>query len=584
MKHSEKPIEDILLEAEIITAPQLAEVKKEHEIVGGSIEDVLLRYLPSSDIELAKISRELGIPCLSLEEIPKDEAAASKIRPNFAYKNKIVPVKLEEDFLIVAMANPLDLGIIDDIRLVSGCEVRAILAKEDHIEEAITRFYGKSAEQIIKEDLGKTTGLITSEGVQAIYDYGLDAESLARDPTVIDTVHQLIIDAVREGVSDIHIEPFEKELKIRYRIDGVLEEQPVPPKHLQPAIISRVKIMAKMNIAERRRPQDGRIQLRIASLGNREIDLRVSTVPVLWGESVVMRILDKSKVSYGLAQLGLLEDNLKQFYQIIKKPHGIILATGPTGSGKTTTLYACLKEINDPGIKIMTIEEPVEYDLEGINQIEVKPEIGVTFDRGLRHILRQDPDKIMVGEIRDPETASMAVHSALTGHLVFSSLHTNDAASAITRLIDMGIEPYLVASTLEGIVAQRLIRKVCRWCAEKYHPDAELLKSMSVDIDNVDEATEKLMIYKAVGCKECRWKGYSGQTGIFEVVVMNDYLRELALQRRSSSSIKRAARKFGMRTLREDGWRKTVMGMATIEEVMRHTMEEDFTLEEEESV
>ena len=401
---------------------------------------------------------------------------------------------------------------------------------------------------------------------------------MSQDPTVINAVDQIIIDAVRLGASDIHIEPFPGELKIRYRIDGVLEDQPNPPPHLQSAITSRVKIMASMNVAERRRPLDGKIGVTVQSVGNRQIDLRVSTVPTVHGESVVLRILDKQSISFGLEQLGLLEDNLDQFYRMIQKPHGIILATGPTGSGKTTTLYACLKEINTAEVKIITIEDPVEYELEGINQIQVNPEINVTFAAGLRHILRQDPDKVLVGEIRDYETAEMGIHTSLTGHLVFSTLHTNDAASAITRLVDMGVEPYLVASTLEGIIAQRLARRVCPHCYEMYTPEPERVQDLLGSQTGI--ITSDLLIPRAVGCKECRGRGYKGRIGLFEVILMSEELREMTIQRASASQLKRAAMRLGMKTLREDGWRKVVAGYTTIDEMVRLTQEDEFDIGE----
>ncbi len=577
---ADKALTKIMLDAGMIDESEYAEIMREIESSEKpDLDEILVNggYITPRELELVRRSMELDIPCVSLKNVTeedKDEEAVSKILPSFALRRRVVPLQLSEDNVLKIAMPDLDLDVIDDIRLVTGCEVEPVLALEEEIQEAIRRFYGKTAKDVI--DAEAPIGVDTTEGVQTIADYGLKPEDLATNPTVIHAVNQIIIDAVREKASDIHIEPFENEVLIRYRIDGVLERRPSPPKYLQHAITSRVKLLSKMNIAERRRPQDGRIQLRIESLGNREIDIRVSTVPVLWGESVVMRILDKEAMAYDLESLGLLEDNLQQFYQLISKPYGIILSTGPTGSGKTTTLYACLKKINTEQVKIITIEEPVEYDLEGINQIEVRPEIGVTFAAGLRHILRQDPDIIMVGEIRDLETAEMAIHASLTGHLVFSTLHTNDAASAITRLIDMGIEPFLVASTLEGIVAQRLVRKVCKACAQRYHPTEEELRSMGVDPETVPD---DLMIYRAVrgaDCDECRGRGYVGRTGIFEVIVMNDQLRQMAMENVPSQQIKQEARKYGMRTLREDGWRKVVMGITTIEEVMRITQSEAY--------
>jgi len=579
-------LEEVILEAHIITEEQYEQLRDEIVTSGGAVEKILIdkKLATPREIELAKESIELGIPCISLANWQKDEAATAKMTSSFAFKNRIVPVSLADDVLTVAMCDPLDIMLIDEIRLVTECEVRPLLADRDDIEDAIRRYYGKSATDIISGELRGTAGVTVSEGIETIRDYGLEAETMAHDPTVREAVDQLIIDAVRQNATDIHIEPFVREVKIRYRIDGVLEEQPQPPRHLQWALTSRVKIMADLDIAQKRFPQDGKISRTIESLGNREIDIRVSTVPTQWGESVVLRILDKKAISYGLEHLGMMDDNLKQFHKMIEKPHGIILSTGPTGSGKTTTLYACLKEKNTPDVKIITIEEPVEYDLPGINQIDVNVDLGLTFAVGLRYILRQDPDIVMVGEIRDYEAAEMAIHTALTGHLVFSTLHTNDAASAITRLIDMGVEPFLVASTIEGIVAQRLVRRVCQYCSELYHPDEETLLDLGLSQEEIENLPDDLMIRRHVGCKECRNTGYSGRTGIFEIIPMNENIREMCIKGITSNQIKREAiRTTGMKTLREDGWRKVKAGITTIEEVLRLTTESDYEFEQVEN-
>jgi type II secretory ATPase GspE/PulE/Tfp pilus assembly ATPase PilB-like protein len=572
----DKLLIDMLLEAGALTEDELADGVRLQESNGGSIKDALLEreYISQEDIRMLSHAAELGFPYMKLVNMERDAEATALMPANFALDKKVVPVRLEDSNLWVAMTDPLDVNLIDDIRLITESEIRPVLSLEEDIDDAIRRFYGMSSEDIIRGSLDVPVGVTPIEEIEVIEDFGLDVETLARTPTVIHYVDQLIIDAVREKATDIHIEPLEKMVRIRFRMDGVLQERPVPPKNIERAIISRVKIMARMNIAERRRPQDGSIQRRIATLGNREIDIRVSTVPTFWGESVAMRILDKTVVSYGLEELGMLEDNLKQFTRLIQRPHGIILTTGPTGSGKTTTIYACLKEINTSEIKILTVEDPIEYDLPGINQIEVNEDIGVTFANTLRHILRQDPDKVMVGEIRDSETAEMAIHAALTGHLVFSSLHTNDAAGAVTRLIDMGVQPYLVASSLEGIAAQRLVRRVCRRCRTLYHPDEGILKEMGVDPNTVDD---DLMISKAVGCPECNNRGYSGRIALFEVIVMNDDLRDMAYRQVPTTEIRKIGRKHGMRTLREDGWLKVTRGITTIEEVRRVTAEEEYT-------
>lgn len=576
MIDSEQRLIDMLIEANALTYEELAEGERLQKANGGSLRDVLLEreYISEDDIEHLSQAVELGIPYMRLTNVEKDENATALVPANFALGKKIVAFKSENGVLYVAMVDPLDVSLIDDIRLITESEIQPVLSLETDIVDAIRRFYGMSAEDIIQGNLDVPVGVTTIEEITAIEDFGLDADTLGQTPTVINYVNQLVIEAVRESATDIHIEPMERIVRIRFRLDGVLQERPVPPKNIEKAIISRVKIMAHMNIAETRRPQDGSIQLRMGSLGGREIDIRVSTVPTFWGESVAMRILDKTIVSIGLEELGMFDDNLDQFRRLIYRPHGIILTTGPTGSGKTTTIYACLKEINTPEIKILTVEDPVEYSLPGINQISVNEDIGITFANTLRHILRQDPDKIMLGEIRDSETAEMAIHAALTGHLVFSSLHTNDAAGAVTRLIDMGIQPYLVASSLEGIAAQRLVRKVCRRCRRLYHPDANILKEMGVDPDEVDS---DLMISEAIGCPDCKDRGYSGRIALFEVMVMNDELRDMAYREVPTTEIRKVARKNGMRVLREDGWAKVMRGITTVDEVRRVTAEDELS-------
>lgn len=545
---------------------------------------MLSKHGVSSDIlALATRSVELQTPLVQLEAVDPEPDTLEKVSPGFAYRNKVVPIDLNVDELTVAMADALDVVLIDEIELITNCRVIPVLADEADIDEAIVRLYGRTAESLLSAGIKGPVGATETLERETIEDFGIDEKDLSQDPTVIHAVDQMIIDAVRMGASDIHIEPYPTQLKIRFRVDGVLEDQPQPPAYLQSAITSRIKIMAGMDVAERRRPQDGKISRRIGSVGNRQIDLRVSTVPtvaMLHGESVVLRILDRQSIDFGLAELGLTEDNLQLFQRMIRKPHGIILATGPTGSGKTTSLYACLKEINSPDVKIITLEDPVEYELEGINQIQVNSDIDFTFAVGLRHILRQDPDKVLVGEIRDYETAEMAVHTSLTGHLVFSTLHTNDAPGAITRLIDMNVEPYLVASTVEGIIAQRLARRVCRACCEMYSPDRDELVGLMGNGHNGNGngvvIPDDLEIPRAVGCKECRGRGYKGRIGIFEVLLMTDEIRSMALKQASTNEIRRLAVQLGMRGLREDGWRKVTAGLTTVDEVIRLTQEDEF--------
>ncbi|MBD3180983.1 type II/IV secretion system protein [Candidatus Poribacteria bacterium] len=576
IEYEESTLIDMLMEAGAFTEEERAEAEKYREENGISLKEALIErdHITQEDIDALKQAAELGFEYKRLEHLSRDESATALMPANFAADKKVVPLKLENNILHVAMTDPLDVGLIDDIRLITETEIQPVLSQENDILDAIRRFYGMTAEDIINRNLDVPIGVTPVEEIEAIEDFGLDSETLAQTPTVIHYVDQLIIDAVREKATDIHIEPMEKNTRIRFRVDGVLQERPVPPKNIERAIISRVKIMSHMNIAERRRPQDGSIQRRIPTLGNREIDIRVSTVPTFWGETVAMRILDKTIVSFGLEELGMLEDNMAQFRRLINRPHGIILTTGPTGSGKTTTIYACLKEINTPEIKILTVEEPVEYDLPGINQIGVNTDIGITFANTLRHILRQDPDKIMVGEIRDSDTAEMAIHAALTGHLVFSSLHTNDAAGAVTRLIDMGVQPYLVASSLEGIAAQRLVRRVCRRCREMYHPDDTELRDLGVEPGTVDA---DILIPKPVGCPDCNYRGYSGRVALYEIIIMSDDIRDMAYKEVPTTEIRKVARKHGMRTLREDGWLKVMRGVTTIEEVRRVTADEEYS-------
>lgn len=581
MQHNlNNSIVDTMRQASLISEQASEEILAEMQQTGASESAVLAKHVPPEALALAKKSIEYSTPCIQLEGVTPEPEALEKVSPGFAYRNKIVPVRLDGDVLTIAMADVLNVVLIDEIQLVTDCQITPLLADEAEIDEAIVRLYGRTAESLLSAGIKGPVGATDTFERETIDDFGIDEKDLSQDPTVINAVDQMIIDAVRMGASDIHIEPYPTQLKIRFRVDGVLEDQPQPPAYLQSAITSRIKIMAGMDVAERRRPQDGKISRQIGSVGNRQIDLRVSTVPTvatLHGESVVLRILDRQSIEFGLAELGLTEDNLALFHRMIRKPHGIILATGPTGSGKTTSLYACLKEINTPDVKIITLEDPVEYELEGINQIQVNPDIDFTFAEGLRHILRQDPDKVLVGEIRDYETAEMAIHTSLTGHLVFSTLHTNDAPGAITRLVDMKVEPYLVSSTVEGIIAQRLARRVCSACCEMYQPDMHEIASIFNGHNGTHVAADQL-IPRAVGCQECRGRGYRGRIGIFEVLFMNEEIRGLALKQASTSEIRRLAIQLGMKSLREDGWRKVAAGLTTVDEIVRLTQEEEIDL------
>ena len=496
---------------------------------------------------LAALSDQLDIPLVAVDGAPPSAPEIEGLSHRFLRQCRAIPVALKDNVLTIAMADPLDFETIAAVRAFSGLQVRTALAAEQEILDAIDKNYGESEQRTYTE----------GDDEQA----GADLEHLrdmASEAPVIRLVNAMIADAIEKRASDIHIEPFEKEFRIRFRVDGVLFNQDAPPRELKAAITSRLKLMAKLNIAERRLPQDGRIKIKI--LG-REVDLRVSTLPTLYGESLVMRLLDRSAGDfYDLRRLGFDERMLERMEHFTSLPHGIFLVTGPTGSGKSTTLYSALKRINLPDKKIITIEDPVEYQMDGINQIHVNPQIGLTFAAGLRHIVRQDPDVIMVGEIRDRETADIAIRAALTGHLVFSTLHTNDAPSAITRLTDMGVENYLITSSLVAVLAQRLVRVICTHCkvsaGTTLSPEGETVRT-----------------FRGTGCPECNGRGYSSRVGIFEMMDLNDEIRKLIINNEDASVLTRAARSNGMRNLREDGWRKIRDGVSTVEEVMRVTQE-----------
>ena len=501
---------------------------------------------------------------ISFKEYPKEPVVIDDLSEKMMKESKFVPLEMGEGFLRIAMADLEDFYTIDALRLASGLNIDVCQGKEADILETIERLYGAGSQSIetIIEEAGKDVYEISSEGIE-------DADhlrDLASEAPIIRLVNRLIFNAVEQKASDIHFEPFENEFKARYRIDGVLHHVESPPIRLQAAIISRVKIMGKLDIAERRLPQDGRIKLKIA---DKEIDFRVSTIPTLFGESLVMRILDRDTLILDLEKLGFPDDIFAQYMGLVSQPYGMILVTGPTGSGKTSTLYTTLAKINSPENKIITLEEPVEYQLSGVNQIQVSPKIGMTFAKGLRSIVRQDPDIILVGEIRDRETAEIAIQSALTGHLLFSTLHTNDAAGAITRLLDMGVESFLLSSTLLAVLAQRLVRVICPHCKKPTRPDGKLLNSMGI---GHDEAS-KIEFFAGKGCEECRYTGFRGRTAIFEYLPVDDDIRKEITERSSNERVKDVAMGKGMMTLRQDGWRKVRGGVTTISEVLKVTLE-----------
>ena len=557
---------DFLIEKGLISKEDLERVfPLGHPPVDISPEEHLFKTELITRDEFRKAAEEFfETPSALPDDFPKEPMLFDHLSVQFMKESKFIPANLENNILTVIMNNPGDFYARDAIRLATNHEVQVLLGNEDDILNAIERSYGAggtSMEKII-EDMER------APEYQAEDEENVDhLRDMASEGPVIRLVNLVITRAIERRASDIHFEPFEDHFRVRYRIDGVLHDVESPPKRLQAAIISRVKIMAKLNIAERRLPQDGRIMLRVKG---KEIDFRVSSVPTIHGESLVLRILDKSSIVLDIEKMGFLEDTIKGFREVVQYPHGIVLVTGPTGSGKTTTLYCALQEINSPEKKIITVEDPVEYQLRGVNQIQVKPGIGLSFANSLRSIVRQDPDVILIGEIRDAETAEIAIHSALTGHLVLSTLHTNDAPSAVTRLMDMGMEDYLLSSTLIGILAQRLVRVACPFCQEPYSPDPSVLKEMRIDSQNI----EGLQVHEVKGCEKCSNTGYWGRTGIFEFLRVTDEIQRLILEKKDANVIKEAARKNGMRTLREDGWLKVKQGITTVSEVLRVTQEE----------
>lgn len=507
-----------------------------------------------------------NITIVDLLKINIERAAINKVSASTARFYNVMPVKIERDSVVVASHDPSNTKLADDLRFVSGLNIRMVTAKEDDIKKAIEKYYGKEEESLgeVIDEAEKSTCKVPAAG--KVENNADKLKEIASCAPVVKLLNMILLRAVREKASDIHFEPFEKDYKIRYRIDGICYDAAHPPKDLSLAISSRIKVMANLDVAENRLPQDGRIMIEIEG---KAVDLRVSTLPTLYGESIVMRVLDKSVVSLSLDQVGMDEDIKLKIREIIKRPNGIFLTTGPTGSGKTTTLYSCLSEINKICHKIITTEDPVEYDIEGIIQVAINTKIDLTFARTLRHILRQDPDIIMVGEIRDAETAEIAIQAALTGHLVFSTLHTNDSPGAVTRLVDMGVEPFLITSTIRAVLAQRLIRKICPKCIKEHKPSEHELSELGIS----EEKIKDMKFYKGEGCSECSGSGYKGRTGLYELLIVNDRIRELVVKRESLAAIRNAAAEEGMKTLRENGLKKAAKGITTIEEVLRETKE-----------
>ncbi len=562
-----KSLEDMLVERGRVSNEDLRKVRKLQQERGERIERLLLDLgFISEDDLLPVFSEYLGVPLITRKELPTSAITIPGLNVKFLRHARVLPVTMNDGVITMAMADPSDRDSLQGLELATGCRVKPLLAKEKDILEALEECYGEHGDGQGESTNGDAMVEYLSEDEEDV-DHLRD---LASEAPVIRFVNVLINRAVESRASDIHIEPFENELKVRYRIDGVLHDVDAPQRRLQAAIVSRIKIMAKLNIAERRLPQDGRIKLRMMG---KEIDLRVSTLPTLYGESVVLRILDRGSIVLDLEKLGFPPDSLAQWENLIVKPYGMILVTGPTGSGKTTTLYGSLHKINSPDKKIITIEDPVEYQLNGVNQIHVKPQIGLTFANGLRSIVRQDPDVIMVGEIRDAETAEIAIQAALTGHLVFSTLHTNDAAGAVSRLLEMGVEDYLLASSLLGVLAQRLVRRICESCkrpVEGIVPDSADIKTLAGDGRGAPDLS-KVRFFEGAGCEACSNTGYRGRAGIYELLIVNDAIRRLILDHASADIIRNRAIELGMRTLREDGWRTVNEGTTTLSEIIRVT-------------
>jgi len=544
---------------------QATELLKTPRKPGESLVTTLVKSGAVSEEKLLHaLAKSLHMDFTRLADKEVEAAARERVPTKVVFQYNVMPMRADNGTLVVATNDPFNLAMIESIRLVAKCRVRLALSTEADILKALKRYYGVGAETLDELIQKNVLDLDAPERITKE-----DLESGDQEASVVKFVNQIIWEAFKERATDIHLEPMENDLRIRYRVDGVLHQTPVPPqlKRFQAAIISRIKVMSNMDIAERRLPQDGRINVRS---GGEEIDVRVSTIPTAYGESVSLRLLTRSSIFLGLESLGLNPEDEKIIRKLVDLPHGIILVTGPTGSGKSTSLYAFLSTINSIDQRIITIEDPIEYELPGVNQMHVKPDIGLTFASGLRHILRQDPDVIMVGEVRDLDTAEIAIRAALTGHLVFSTLHTNDAAGAITRLIDMGIEPFLVSSSLEALIAQRLVRTICRSCKEHYQPEIEFLRE--VNFPDLEKPTK---FYRGRGCEDCRFTGYKGRTGIYEILVMAENLRPLIIERTSSTTLKQAACTNGMKTLREDGWAKVRAGVTTVEEVARVTQEDE---------
>ena len=561
-----KLLGQVLKEMNLLSEYDIQQGLREQKEKGGTLGAILLAKgaVTNDDLHVA-LGVQAGMEPLDLDQIDIAQEVIDLVPANFAENYGVVPVTFDGATLKVALLDPFNIQVLDDLKFIvkEAAEVKAVISKPEAVTRAIDRYYAGKADSIA-DMFGKAEDFVIEDKREDIGDIA-QLERDANATPVVKLLNMVLLQAIKDRGSDIHFEPFEREFKIRYRVDGVLYEMMPPPLQLARAVISRIKVMSNLDIAETRLPQDGPIELVIAG---RPVDLRVSTLPTMFGESVVLRVLDRANVALDLERIGLRPDELRTFRALLGKPDGIVLVTGPTGSGKTTTLYSALQELNTVDMKLITTEDPVEYDIDGLIQVPINEEIGVTFAACLRSILRQDPDIILVGEIRDLETAQIAVESSLTGHIVFSTLHTNDAPSSVTRIIDLGLEPFLLTATLEAIIAQRLVRRICLACRTEYEPTDEELFELELTRSDVIGRT----FFYGKGCKECNGTGYRGRIGLFEFMVMTDRLREMIMTHASTSALRKAAQEDGMRTLRESGLLHIFDGVTTIEEVVRETI------------
>jgi type IV pilus assembly protein PilB len=564
MGRMRKRLGELLLDAKKLTEKDLLRALTEQKKYGDKLGKVIVKLGMLSEKEIIDtVSKQLNIPIIDLRELEIPEDVVTLITTDIAKNSMVIPVMRRHNVLKLAMVDPLDIDAMDNVARMVKMEIEPLIVTEDELKQALEKYYGLKT--IVEETLDKIREqalTLEKDEKDEDEDERISMDLVEEEP-VVRFVNSLLAQALADNASDIHVEPSKNIMRVRMRVDGRLRDVPSPDKKMFLPIVSRIKILAGIDIAKTRTPQDGRFNIREAS---REVGVRVSTFPTIHGEKVVLRLLDKCTALYGIDNLGFLRDDKEKIKSVLKRPYGFILSTGPTGSGKSTTLYAILNHITSPEKNIITIEDPVEYTLEGLAQAQVNPRAGMTFESGLRSILRQDPDIIMVGEIRDRETANIAVHSALTGHLVLSTLHTNDAASAVTRLVEMGIEPFLVTSSVSCVIGQRLLRKICPECKESYYPTPSVHKTFQI--------REDVLLYRGKGCPACKYKGYRGRTGVYEVLIMDDELRELIISRAPAEVLKKRAHEKGMRVMRDDAIMKVLFGTTTLEEALNVVQEE----------